>query len=211
MGHQQGSRSWPVTVYISIPAILRQDISSRLEDTMKKILCAVLILLLATAGIAWATTTTTTNFGFPKPPLGTLGTADGYGTLMDSADTAVKTAIYSHGTIATIGTGGTIYPSSTGGSGGTKVQLFTVTALDNTGTTYFGQPAGGAAWADGDRLTIRILDNGTARVLDFTTSTYYTAVGTVLPTTTVLGKYLYVGCIYNSTTAKWDVVAVSQQ
>lgn len=37
------------------------------------------------------TTTTTTNFGFPIPGLGSVGTADGYGTLLQTADTALKT------------------------------------------------------------------------------------------------------------------------
>jgi hypothetical protein len=39
------------------------------------------------------TTTTTTNFGFPKPPLGATGTADGYNTLLDAADAAILTRL----------------------------------------------------------------------------------------------------------------------
>ena len=35
--------------------------------------------------------------------------------------------------------------------------------------------------------------------------------GTELPTTTVISKYIYVGCIYNSTDTKWDVVAVANE
>ena len=38
-------------------------------------------------------TTLTTNFGLPKPPLGAVGVADGYDTLMDAADAAIKAAL----------------------------------------------------------------------------------------------------------------------
>ena len=63
---------------------------------------------------------------------------------------------------------------------------------------------------DGQKLIIRILDNGTARAL--TWNAIYRIVGTTLPTTTVVSKTLYVGCIYNTvTTATWDVIAVAQQ
>lgn len=39
----------------------------------------------------------------------------------------------------------------------------------------------------------------------------YNPVGTTLPTYTTAGKTVYVGCIYNSANAKWDVVAVSTE
>lgn len=63
--------------------------------------------------------------------------------------------------------------------------------------------------AQGQKLVVRIKDNGTARAISY--GTYYRAVGTVLPTTTILSKTLYLGLIYNSTDTKWDVVAVSQE
>ena len=65
---------------------------------------------------------------------------------------------------------------------------------------------------DGQKLTLRFLDNGTARGITWTTSAgAYRAIGTTLPTTTVANKALYVGCIYNTTAGFWDVVAVAQQ
>lgn len=65
---------------------------------------------------------------------------------------------------------------------------------------------------DGQKLTLRFLDNGTARGITWTTSAGgYRAIGTTLPTTTVANKALYVGCIYNTTAGFWDVVAVAQQ
>ena len=62
---------------------------------------------------------------------------------------------------------------------------------------------------DGNKLILRILDNGTARAITWNAT--YTAIGTTLPTTTTASKMLYVGCIYNSTNTRWDVVAVTTQ
>ena len=62
---------------------------------------------------------------------------------------------------------------------------------------------------DGNRLTFRILDNGTPQALSWNGT--YTAIGVPLPATTVANKMLYVGCIYNSTNTRWDVVAISTQ
>ena len=65
---------------------------------------------------------------------------------------------------------------------------------------------------DGQKLVLRFLDNGTGRGITWTTSSgAYRAIGTTLPTTTTANKTLYVGCIYNSTSVFWDVVAVTQQ
>lgn len=61
----------------------------------------------------------------------------------------------------------------------------------------------------GQKLIVRIKDNGTARAL--TWNAIYRAVGVALPTTTVISKTLYLGFIYNSTDTKWDCLAVSQE
>lgn len=60
---------------------------------------------------------------------------------------------------------------------------------------------------NGQRLIIRIEDNGTSRAL---TWSGYRAVGVTLPTTTVASKILYVGVIYNSQDSTWDAIAVAQ-
>jgi len=62
---------------------------------------------------------------------------------------------------------------------------------------------------DGDKLIFRLLDNGTARALTWDAT--YTVIGTVLPTTTVISKTTYVGCIYNANNTRWDVIAVTTQ
>ena len=59
------------------------------------------------------------------------------------------------------------------------------------------------------RLIIRIKDNGTARAISF--GTEYRAMGTALPTTTVVSKTKWLGLIYNSTDTKWDLVAAADE
>lgn len=85
---------------------------------------------------------------------------------------------------------------------------YTVTALA-VGAT-FQIPSGTPI--DGQKLTIRIKDNGTPRALTWTTTAGgYRVIGTTLPTTTVASKVTYVGCIYNSQDSYWDVIAVTTQ
>lgn len=62
---------------------------------------------------------------------------------------------------------------------------------------------------DGQKLTIRILDNGTSRTIGW--DVIFVPIGSTLPTATVPNKYLYVGCIYNAATVAWDVVSIAQQ
>ena len=61
----------------------------------------------------------------------------------------------------------------------------------------------------GQRLIIRLKDNGTGRAL--TWNALYRAIGVTLPTTTVANKTTYVGFIYNATDTKWDAVAVTTE
>lgn len=65
--------------------------------------------------------------------------------------------------------------------------------------------------ANGQKLLIRIKDNGTARAL--TWGTAYVAGGVALPTTTVLSKILTLGFIYNTDNSlgKWQLVASAQE
>lgn len=93
-------------------------------------------------------------------------------------------------------------PAPTGGS---LRNYFTVTALAAGAT--FSAPSGTPV--DGNILTIRIKDNGTARTLAW--NAIYRAIGVTLPTTTVLSKTLYLGCRYNGADSKWDVLAVAQE
>lgn len=82
---------------------------------------------------------------------------------------------------------------------------YNLTAL--AAAAAFGIPTGTPT--DGQKLIIRIKDNGTARAL--TWNAIYRAVGADLPSTTVISKTTYVGCIYNSADTKWDIVAALTQ
>lgn len=62
---------------------------------------------------------------------------------------------------------------------------------------------------NGHGIIIRIKDNATARAL--TWNAIFRVVGVVLPTTTVSSKTMYIGCIYNTSDTKWDVIAVSTE
>lgn len=100
--------------------------------------------------------------------------------------------------VAASGTSGNLTPN------GDTTDVYKAEGL--TGAITFLQPSGTPV--DGQKLMIRIEDNGTARGITWTTSAgAFRAVGITLPTTTVLGKVMYVGCVYNSTDSFWDAVA----
>lgn len=87
------------------------------------------------------------------------------------------------------------------------VAQYNVTALAVAAT--FAAPAAGK---DGQKLTLRIKDNGTASALTWTTTSGgYRVIGSTLPTTTTANKVMYIGLIYNSQDTYWDVIAVTVQ
>lgn len=142
-------------------------------------------LLLVTNSIARARIDTSGNVGIGKTPV----------VLLDVAGNI-------RGTSSTTASNATITPTSD------TTNQYTVTALAAAATIAV--PTGSPI--DGQKLTIRIKDNGTARALTWTVSAGgYRIVGTTLPATTVISKVLYVGCIYNSQDSFWDVVAIAQQ
>lgn len=81
--------------------------------------------------------------------------------------------------------------------------IFTITAqaaaITSMTTNLSGTPV------NGQKLIIRIKDDGTARAITWGAS--FASRGATLPTTTTLGKYSYIGLIYNSTATVWDCVA----
>ena len=98
--------------------------------------------------------------------------------------------------------GGTITPT------GDTADQYEITALGAAAT--FAIPSGTPV--DGQKLIIRMKDDGTGRALTWTTSAGgYRALGFTLPTTTVASKVLYIGCVYNSQDSFWDVMTAVQQ
>jgi hypothetical protein len=84
-------------------------------------------------------------------------------------------------------------------------QVYSVTAL--AASLVINAPSFTAA--DGMSMIIRIKDNGTARALSFS-SAYTNVSGLDTPTSTVAGKLLTVGAMYNSSTAKWEIQGINQ-
>lgn len=83
-------------------------------------------------------------------------------------------------------------------------------AMGLTGAITLNAPSGTPV--DGQKLIIRLEDNGTGRGITWTTSSgAFRAVGVTLPTTTTASKVSYIGCVYNSTDVFWDIIAVATQ
>lgn len=82
--------------------------------------------------------------------------------------------------------------------------MYTVTAL--AAAAAFGAPTGTPT--QGQRLLIRVKDNGTARGLTFN-AIYRAGTTVALPTTTTISKTMYILFIYNSTDTKWDLQSVT--
>jgi len=101
----------------------------------------------------------------------------------------------------------TVASSATPAINTDTTDVFTITALaaaiTSMTTSLTGTPT------TGQKLLIRILDNGTARAIAWGAS--FASRGATLPTTTVLGKYLYVGFLWNEVAADWDCVSVAQE
>lgn len=81
--------------------------------------------------------------------------------------------------------------------------VYTALAANLTINTPTGTPV------VGNKLLFAIKDNGTSRTL--TWSAAFAPVGVTLPTATTTGKWTYVGCIYNASATRWDVIAVTTE
>lgn len=91
---------------------------------------------------------------------------------------------------------------------GTALDVATCDEFDVTaqaGALKLNNPSGTPV--NGQKLIVRIKDNGTARALTYDTQ-FRASSDLALPTTTVLSKTLYMGFIYNSADTKWDLLAV---
>jgi predicted heme/steroid binding protein len=60
---------------------------------------------------------------------------------------------------------------------------------------------------NGQKMIIRIKDDGTARTITWSGTQYRASSDLALPTTTIVNKTMYLGFIYNSTDTKWDLLA----
>ena len=77
-----------------------------------------------------------------------------------------------------------------------------------TGSSSFSNPSGTPT--NGQKLTIRLYAASTQTISSWSSSSGgYRAIGVTLPTSVSSTKTVYVGCIWNSTDSKWDVIAVA--
>ena len=115
---------------------------------------------------------------------------------------AVMSAMLAQTTTAASYTG-TLTPTSTSGNIASTVS-YIITA--QAGALQFNPPTG--TWVNGQILIIRILDNGTARALTYSTATGGYRAGTTVtpPSTTTVNKTLYLEYMYNSTANKFDLI-----
>lgn len=88
--------------------------------------------------------------------------------------------------------------------GDARENWYQLTAASDA-TITFGVPTGTPS--NHNALYIRVKDNGTARTLAWN-GIYRAGADLVLPTTTVLGKTMYMKFIYNSADSKWDFVSM---
>ena len=101
--------------------------------------------------------------------------------------------------------------SSTSGAITPNSDLYDQVNYSLTGSSSFSSPSGTPT--NGQKLVIRITAATTQSITSWAsgTSGSYRAVGITLPTTISAGKTEYVGCIYNSTALRWDVIAVAEE
>jgi len=122
--------------------------------------------------------------------------------IADYISTATQTALDLKADInprvQTVASSATVTPTSINDLVVITAQAAGLTIANPTGTMVQGQA-----------LMIRIKDNGTARSIAFGTN--YRAIGITLPTTTVINKTMYLGCIWNATDTKFDVVGLNQE
>jgi len=91
---------------------------------------------------------------------------------------------------------------------GTSLSVATADEFDVTaqaGALKLNNPSGTPV--NGQKLIVRIKDNGTARALTYDTQ-FRASSDLALPTTTVLSKTLYMGFVFNSADTKWDMIAL---
>ena len=121
----------------------------------------------------------------------TLVKTGGTSTQFLMADGSVSTSMNPR--VQTVTSSATVTATSTNDIVTITAQAVGLTLANPTGT-----------FVEGQSLIIRIKDNGTARSIAYGTN--FRAIGVTAPTTTTANKTTYIGCIYNSTDTKFDIV-----
>ena len=79
--------------------------------------------------------------------------------------------------------------------------------------TSLTMPADTGTPTDMQPMLFKVFDDGTARTITWVTdqAKSFRAVGVTLPANTAAGKTLYIGCVYNASASRWDVISINQQ
>jgi hypothetical protein len=91
----------------------------------------------------------------------------------------------------------------------TTTDAYVATGL--TGAVTFAVPSGSPI--NYQRLIIRIKDNGIPRNISWAIGVAggFRVIGTILPLTTITNKTIYVSCVFDSASNRWDVVAINTE
>jgi len=226
------SGTWGDTVNTSITSLVDSAVAGvatvSVTSANQAMTATVLAANEARNAIIKLTTTTTAAFAVYAPPTSkvyVLWNASSYPATIYNSTVSGNTTpaglgiLVPAGTRAFVITDGTNFYGATGAQAANSVTTsatitplistpqYSVTALAEA--PLFAAPAPGV---DGQRLVLRILDNGTSQTLLWTTTSGgYRVIGTSLPSATVASKVLYVALIYNAQAVFWDVVAVALQ
>jgi hypothetical protein len=109
------------------------------------------------------------------------------------ADGSVSTSMIPR--VQTVSSSATVTATSTNDLVTITAQAVGLTLANPTGT-----------FSEGQSLILRIKDNGTPQTIGYGIN--FRAIGVIAPTTTVANKTTYIGCIYNSTDTKFDIIGV---
>lgn len=157
-----------------------------------------------TGSVVLATSPTITTPAISSPT-GIVKGDVGLGSVDNTSDTTKNAATVTLTNKRITARIGTEASSATSTPTADSVDQWNVTAL--AAADAFAAPTGTPT--DGQKLIIRIKDNGTARALTWN-AIYRASSDLALPTTTVISKTIYMGLIYNTADTKWDLVALVQ-
>jgi hypothetical protein len=121
-----------------------------------------------------------------------VGAPSGSGT---SSGTNTGDQTFLNARVQTVSSSSTVTAVSTNDIVTITAQAVGLTLANPTGT-----------FTEGQSLIFRIKDNATSQTIGYGTN--FRAIGVTAPTTTVANKTTYIGCIYNSTDTKFDIVGV---
>ena len=199
------------TLIASGHATLEGVTSTGATGTGKLVFDGTPTLVTPTLGVASATTINKVTLTAPATA-STLTIADGKTLTISNSitlagtDSTTMTFPAISGNVATFATTTEASNATTTVAIAGTFHTHTITALAAADT--FGAPTIAAGSLTNDNnLVIRIKDNGTARALTWN-AIFRASSDLALPSTTVLGKTLYVGFKYNTADTKWDLLAV---